>query len=144
MNYNDLVQQIFPDIIKYPINSITPVIGKNKDSIIVSMFILGDDFMLQDFRENSEIETKISCTSKIEKAFKSLSIRFDFLFKTGHPVFECKFTNENLSVSKEILEALTKVNEFIVWVIDKEYKVLKVLHLDWDYEIHKNIINNIR
>jgi hypothetical protein len=139
-----LMGKVFPRYREYPIYSMIPALDSDEDRVVVSMLITGDDMMLQDFKADTEgradVET-ICYTEKNEHGVgKDLVIRIDFFYPTGNPTFKAVIYGDLLDLQKDFVKALSKVNELVVWVADKNRKVLNVMELDWDYIAHKPVL----
>ncbi len=140
-----LMRKVFPDMDKCHMNGMLPAIGYGRNKVVVSILILADDLMIRDFMNDTEdkVSVKTSCFTRKNKSGmgQDLIIRLDFFCKTGQPTFEAVIASELKKRRKDLIKALKKVDELVVWVADKDRKVQKVMCVDWDYEIHKRILS---
>jgi hypothetical protein len=139
-----ILEKIFPKYREYPVNSMMPTVGYNSNGYIASMLIIVDDFMLEDFKKDKsdKVDLEIDCCTKRNSngIGKDLIIRFDFYFKTGHPVFKTIVYGDLLDDQKRFIEGLKQVNDIMIWILDKDYNIFRVLNTDWNYEEHKDIL----
>jgi ABC-type phosphate/phosphonate transport system permease subunit len=45
-----------------------------------------------------------------------------------------------LDDQKRFIEGLKQVNDIMIWILDKDYNIFRVLNTDWNYEEHKDIL----
>lgn len=144
---NKLIKKVFPNLDKYVMNSMTPSLSYNEGEIIISMLILGDDFIMQDFKADKEGKVKIETTCYIEEnkynIGKDLVIRFEFHYDTGYPMFESVITGDQLEAQKTFIKALSTVDKIYIWVADNKREVFKIIEVNWDYTVHKEILDII-
>lgn len=143
-----LMEKIFTRFREYPMNSMTPALSTNVDGKeVVSMLILGDDYMVQDFKQDTEgrVDIKISCYTERNQhnIGKDLVVRIDFYYPTGHPIFETVLYGDLAKGQKEFIEALKTVDKVVVWVADKDREAIKVMQLEWDYKAHADILDKL-
>jgi Ca2+-binding EF-hand superfamily protein len=144
----DLMKKLFPQIKKYPMNSMTPNISRDDDNkIVVSMLALADDEMIQDFVKDTDGKVDIEINCYLEKnknnIGRDLVIRFNFYYPTGHPIFESVIYGDLLDRQKDFIEALMRVDNIMVWVVDKHHKVRKVIQTTWDYRPSAKLFNEL-
>lgn len=140
----ELARKIFPQMGMYPMNSMTPSISNENKS--VSFFILADDEMIQDFREHkgvSSVEITTYLENNENRIGKDLVIRIDFYFPTGHPIFETVVYGDLLDEQIYFIKALKQVDKIALWIANKDRVVEKIMYLNWNYNNHKNTLEEL-
>lgn len=136
-----IMEKLFSDWETFPINSMIPRMFYKKEGSIdreaVVFLILGDDYMVSDFKleppdGNVEIDATISLRQNENKIGKDLYIRFDFLFPTGHPIFDVTIYGDDPLTQKTFCEALIRVDKLYLFVASQEFKLISVKELTWN------------
>lgn len=143
-----LAKEVFPTMEEYPINSMTPSLGKDEEgNPIVSFLIIGDDVMLEAFRADTKGECEVEITTFLEKnenrIGQDLVIRVDFYYPTGHPFYEAVIAGDLLDGQKAFVKALEQVDKFNIWIANKDKVVEKVLNIAWDYSKAKDTLEEL-
>jgi hypothetical protein len=143
-----VMQRLFLDWKSFPINSMIPKIFYYKDNPTepeaVVFLILGDDYMVSDFKLEPPggsviVETNISLKKNVHKIGRDLVIRFDFLYPTGHPVFEATVYGDDPPRQREFCAALVRVDKLYVFVANQKFKLIKAKELAWNPTEHQEI-----
>ena len=138
----ELMSRIFPGHEEFLIDSVTPAITSGNR---LSFMIVCNDDAKGAFLETEEIYAQVflSAEENMRGQGFDLNLRFEFTF----PVFELQFFAtievDNTRQQKVFVDLLTKVEQFIVWVVDKDKSILKILQVAWDAEGQLEIINKI-
>lgn len=136
----NLMAQVFPGYEAFCIDSVTPSV--TGDSSVVSFMIVCNEEASRDFTEYNDISAEVVASVDENKRGngKDLTLRFEFSF----PVFSLQFfttiEGENYGQQKEFVRVLSSIDFFIIWLVDKEKNLLKVLQVEWDKEGHKEIL----
>lgn len=136
----DLMAQVFPGYEDFFIDSVIPSV--TGESPVVSFMIVCNEEASQDFRDNEDISAEVvaSIAENRRGMGKDLALRVEFSF----PVFSLQFfatiEGENSKQQREFARILTEIDYFIIWLVDNEKNLLKVLQVEWDKEVYKEIL----
>lgn len=142
---NNLMKKIFVRYEEYPINSPVPSITIGQDGeIVLSMLIVADDTTSRHVKAYKDrvVNVKTSCYTEIKESGmgENLIIALQFFYPACQPIFRTIITGDSIDGQMQFSEVLKSVSEFNVWITDRKYQVLKVMTLDWDYEVHRRIL----
>ncbi len=139
---SELMSLIFPGHEGFLLDSVTPAItGEDR----LSFMIVCNDEAKEAFLEIEEIYAQVflSAEENIRGKGLNLNLRFNFTF----PVFELQFfatvDGDNSKQQKVFAELLTKVEQFIVWIVDEDKSILKILQVSWDKDRQLEKIDKI-
>lgn len=138
----ELMSLIFPGYEEFQLDSVTPAItGENR----LSFMIVCNDDAKEAFLETEEIFAQVflSAEEDLGRQGFDLNLKFEFTF----PLFELQFfatiEGDNARQQKAFTDLLTKVEQFIIWVVDKDKNIVKILQVAWDAEGQSQIIDKI-
>jgi hypothetical protein len=138
----DLMGQVFPGYEDFGVDSVTPSItGKDP---IVSFLVVCNQEASHDFEVNEDISVEVTPSVRENKGGqgKDLILRFEFSF----PVFSLQFFTaveaQNGDQQQEFARILSRVDFFVVWLVDEEKKLLKVLKIEWDKDKNQKILGD--
>jgi len=141
----ELMSQVFPGHQEFLADSVTPSITGTIDNPVVSFMVVCNEEASKDFRENEDISVEVVGSIKDNKRDlgKDLILRFEFAF----PVFSLQFftaiEGENAKQQSDFARILMETDYFIIWLVDQDKNLLKVLQVDWNNESHMEILKNI-
>ncbi|NLI91969.1 MAG: hypothetical protein GX434_07090 [Peptococcaceae bacterium] len=135
----ELMGQIFPGCEDFKIDSVTPSISGQDP--IVSFLVVCNDEASKDFMENQEVSVEvIPSVDEKQDLGMDLNLRIEFSF----PVFSLQFfttvQGENPRQG-DFARVLSIVDFFVVWLVDKNKDVLKVLKVQWDAKKYQEILS---
>jgi hypothetical protein len=139
----ELMFQVFPGYEDFGVDSVTPSISGKEP--VVSFLVVCNDEVSHDFLENQDISVEVIASSSKNKLGqgKDLHLRFDFTF----PVFSLQFfavvEGGNAKQQRDFASALLKVDFFIVWLVNQEKNLLKVLKVQWDKNHYEKILEDL-
>jgi hypothetical protein len=134
----DLMAQVFPGYEEFRADSVTPSItGKDQ---VISFLVVCNEEAAKDFRENQEFSVRVLASVNENKAgYKDLNLCFDFAF----PVFNLQFFTTVLGENakqKDFVRALLTVDFFVLWLVDQDKDLLKILKVDWEKDKYEEIL----
>lgn len=138
-----LMAQVFPGYEAFGIDSVTPSITGG--GAIVSFLIVCNEEASCEFRKNEELAVEVvaSLEDSLRSKGKDLNLRFEFSF----PLFSLQFFTtveaENAAQQRNFAHILTEIDSFVIWLVDKDKNLLKVLQVKWDKKAHKKILAQI-
>ena len=142
---NQIMRKVFPNLDEYIMNSMTPSLSDNDGKTVISMLVLGNDFMIQDFKADKDGKVRIDTTCYIEEneygIGKDLIIRFDFYYKTGHPIFETVIMGDLPEAQEAFIKGLNVVDKIYIWIADNKREVFKIMEVNWGYNAHKEVLD---
>lgn len=143
-----IMDKVFINNKEYPINAIIPSISADKNGrSIISMLILADDNNLKHFLENMNDEADVEITTYLRDNYKNMGkdliMRLHFYYKTGSPLYEALIPGELMDTQKDFIKALQIVNEFYVWIANRNREPEKIIRVSWDYNYAKDILEDL-
>lgn len=95
------------------------------------------------FKEsNGFYKIKTDCSILNGNGKYQLIIQFDFVFKERTFGFQSAI-NPDLNEGRELINALKYNDNIILWVVDNESQIIKVIEISWDYNKHKKTFNDL-
>lgn len=126
-----LMEKIFPDMAQQSEKTIAFSIGESRfsKSGILSLLIRPTETGIELFRKTrGSISIKTQTYTKISHYTKKLFFRIEFTIEKTIQGFETSIDCNSMA-GKSIVEALKLNDEIIIWIADKECKVVKVLSM---------------
>lgn len=135
----ELMTQVFPGYNDFGADSVTPSITGEEP--LVSFMIVCNDEAAKDFLENQEISVEVmpNFVESRNGQGQDLYLRFEFAF----PLFTLQFftaVEAGNPQQTDFIRVLTEVDFFVVWLVNKEKELLKVLKVNWDKDKHREIL----
>jgi hypothetical protein len=139
-----LMAQVFPGYESFAPDSVTPSI--TGQGSLVSYLVVCNDEAARDFREQEEIAAVVvpSVQPSRKGQGQDLVLRLEFSFPWFSLQFFTAVEGENSEQQKEFARILTAVDFFIIWVVDKDKNLLKVLQVKWEKEKYLDVLNKIQ
>lgn len=95
------------------------------------------------FRASNGFYTvQTSCFIGNENGKYRLTLQFDFVLKERIFGFQSDI-NPNSNEGQGLINALKYSDNIILWVVDNESQVIKVIEISWDYNKHKKTFNDL-
>lgn len=138
----ELMSRIFPGYEEFQLDSVTPAItGENR----LSFMIVCNDDAKEAFLDTEEIYAQVflSTEEDLGREGSDLNLKFEFTFPLFKLQFFATIEGDNARQQKVFTDLLTKVEQFIIWVVDKDKGILKILQVAWDAEGQSQIIDKI-
>jgi hypothetical protein len=128
------MEEIFPDMAQQNENTIAFSIGENGFSKprILSLLIRPTEKGVELFRKTSGLisvktQTYTSSSNNTKKLFFRIEFKIQKTMQGFESIIDC-----NSIAGKSVIEVLKLSDEVIIWIADKECKVVKVLSMMWD------------
>lgn len=135
LQIKDLMSQVFPGYKEFKVDSVTPSITGEEP--LVSFMVVCNDEASQDFLQTDEISVEV--IPSVDDQNKDLHLRLDFTFQLFSLQFFTKVDADNPRRG-EFARVLTQVEFFVIWLVDKDKELLKILKIDWDHDLNKEIL----
>ncbi len=142
------MMKLFPSVHSLPINSVAHTLYyKSPAHPVLTFLIIGNNDKLMPFIIDpvAEVHTRASAYAQPNKygKGKDLVIRFEFALSEGIAIFETILVGDDPDWMRTYVSALKKMDSFMVWIVDAQRNVLKVLRTNWDYKMHKHILKSL-
>ena len=140
---NKVMEQVFPGYRQFKLESITPSIFGEREKPVISFMVVCNDEAARDFRNEDEVYIEIA------PAIEEKDGGFDFLmkFELIYPLYQLQLfmaiEKENREQQRSFVDALSKVDIFVLWMVDKDKNIIKILQTKWDYAISKEILDKL-
>jgi len=138
-----LLGQVFPGYEDFAVDSVTPSItGQGQ---VVSYLVVCNEEAARDFQEHKEIGVEVVPSIRPNKKGQgqNLILMVEFSFDWFSLQFFTAVDGENREQQKEFARILTQVDFFIIWLVDKDKNLLKVLQVKWDKEKYQDILRQL-
>ncbi len=142
----EVMEMLFPEWYEYALNSLTPMVTEHnnpKHPIVLSLLFISDDDKAQAFQsEPKEGNTEIETTLYIEEhqSGKDLIMQLDFICLDGNPVMKTVIGRDRVIGQSEFIKILNKVDNFYLFIADKQGKLLKVKQVEWNQEEYDEVL----
>ncbi|KUO58308.1 MAG: hypothetical protein APF84_05615 [Gracilibacter sp. BRH_c7a] len=138
----ELMSRVFPGYEEFQLDSVTPAItGENK----LSFMIVCNDEAKSTFLEAEEIYIQVFLST--EESLAGQGLNLNLRFEVTFPLFKLQFfatiEGENTRQQKVLASLLTQVDQFIVWVVDEDKSIVKILQAAWDMEGQSEILEKV-
>lgn len=140
----EIMTKVFPGYEQLPEDSVTPSISGH-DQVVISFLIVCNDEAALDFMQTDEIAADVfaSVSDNRTGAGLDLNLRFEFTFELFTLQF---FTTVEASAEQQshFVGLLHDVDFFVVWLVDKDKNLLKILQVRWDKERERQALEALR
>ena len=110
---------------------------------IISVLIRPSRDGVESFRNScGSYETMITCYPITENGGKKLGFRLEFSFEDRILCSDGIIDPIN-PIQRQIIDSLKLNDKIYIWVADDESRVVKIIELEWDYDKHKEVIDEI-
>ncbi|QOX62598.1 hypothetical protein FRZ06_04175 [Anoxybacterium hadale] len=145
----EVMESLFPEWNKYPLNSLIPVVTKydNADEpIALSMLYIGDDETVIAFQSelkggHIDIETMLWIEENKSNLCKDLAMSFGFMGLKGNPTMNTLVSGDNMVAQNELINALYSINHLYLFITDKDGELIKVKQIEWNHEEHIAVLS---
>ncbi len=138
LQIKDLMSQVFPGYKEFKVDSVTPSITGVEP--LVSFMVVCNDESSHDFLQTDEISVEV--IPSVDDQNQDLHLRLEFTFPLFSLQFFTKVDADNPRRG-EFARVLTQVEYFVIWVVDKDKELLKVLKVSWDRKQNKEILQKV-
>lgn len=138
----ELMSRVFPGYKEYPLDSVTPSItGNNR----VSFLVVCNEEAVRSFSETEEIYAQLFLSNEDNRKGqgKDLHLRLEFSFPLYQLQFFAAIECDNSAQQKNFARVLAGVDQFIIWLVDQEKNLLKVLQAAWDKSGQQEVLAEI-
>lgn len=135
----ELMAQIFPGCENFSVDSVTPSITGEEP--VISFMVVCNEEAARDFLDNNEISVEVipDFAENDGGNGPDLHLRFEFVF----PLFTLQFFTAVEAANPQqadFISVLSEVDFFVVWLVNTEKKLLKVLKVNWDKAKYREIL----
>jgi hypothetical protein len=132
----NLVNKLFPDLETYETNKMQSSIAEGNDGeVIISMLVLVGENNLKYFKREIVLDVGIITYLKRNRKTRvqDIIIGFDFYNSINSINFETIIRGDIPQDQKKIINALKKIDEFILFIADKDGIIEKTMRINWSY-----------